>query len=222
MTITSQHNAKLKEIRKLRQRRRWRDRRRASSPRARICSRRPTRPAGSRSSGIARPAAACQGWRSSPSCWPCLGPRVGHPRARGLRRAVGAGARGTAVRVPARRPRPGQRGNSPARSPGLRRLLGRARPRHRGPVRPQGGARQHGRRVRRPARARRQRRRAPRHHGRARGRSRRPADGTVAFWGHPSAPERDAPDRLPSARACPRWRSPPPTTSPTSRSRPNR
>ena len=110
MTITSPHNQKLKEIRKLRSAGAGASEPGGSWPRARICWPPPTPPAGSRSSATARPAAACPGSRSSPSCSrrpPGLGSGT---RALAVYEERWAPAPlGPAVRVPARRPRPRQR-----------------------------------------------------------------------------------------------------------------
>ena len=105
MTITSPHNAKLKEIRKLGQRRRGASARASSSPRARTCSRPPTPPAGPRSSATAPPAAGLPGTEVEPALLASaseLG--IGDAGAGGLRGALGSRADRAAVRLPARGP----------------------------------------------------------------------------------------------------------------------
>ncbi len=129
MTITSPHNQKLKEIRKLRGRRRWRERSGrfvaegedllAAADAAgweaveRYCA------AGSGLPGVeVEPELLAAG----------LGTGVGHAGAGGLRGALGAVAARAAVRLPARRPRPRQRRRGAALRARVRRLVGRARP----------------------------------------------------------------------------------------------
>ena len=115
MTITSPHNEKLKEIRKLTQRRRERERAgrfvaegedllaaadaAGWEPLERYCA------AGSGLAGHrGRAGAAGVGLRA----------RLGHPDAGRLRGALGAGAARAAVRLPARGPRSRQRRRGPA------------------------------------------------------------------------------------------------------------
>ena len=151
MTITSPHNQKLKEIRKLRHAPPLARARRAVRRRGRGSAR------GCRRGRVGAGRAVLRG-RQRPA------------RGRGRARAAGVSASGlgsgtralavyeerwapaparAAVRVPARRPRSGQRRRGAALAPqAFGASSRRARPRHRRPVRPQGGARQHGRGVR--------------------------------------------------------------------------
>ena len=78
---------------------------------------------------------------------------LGHARDRRLRAALGAGARGTAVRVPARRRRPWERRRGAALGAGVRRERRGARPGLRRSVWAEGRAGEHGRDLRGGARA---------------------------------------------------------------------
>ena len=191
MTITSQHNAKLKEIRKLSQRRRSRDRA------ARFVAEGEDLLAAADAAGWEPVERYCAAGSGLP------GVEV-EPELLANASGLGSGTRALAVyeeRWAAAPVGPLCVYLHGVRDPGNVGAVLRAAqafgaasvafgPGHRGPVRPQGGARQHGRRVRRPARARLHRRGPSRDHCCARSRSRPSADGSVAFWRHPSAPER--------------------------------
>ena len=136
--ITSPHNDKLKEIRRLQRR----PPRRASSPRARTSSRPPSRPGWPAvyrlEAGVdVEPALLDDGLRA----------RLGDPRRRRLRAPLRR-ARRPAVRRALGRPRPGQRRHRAALGARVRRGERRARPRLRRPVRPEGGPRVDGRDLR--------------------------------------------------------------------------
>ena len=178
MTITSHHNSKLKEIRKLNQRRRWRERS------GRFVAEGEDLLAAADAAGwtaVERYCAAGSGLPGTEVEQSVLASASG----------LGSGTRTLAVYEERWAPaavgplcvylhglsRPRQRRRRAAQRAGVRRRVGGARPGHRGPVQPEGGASQHGRGVRRPARARKRGRRSPRPHGRA---GRRPAAGHCA------------------------------------------
>ena len=153
MTITSTHNQKLKEIRKLQRRRRERDRSGGSSPRARICWPPPTRPAGRRWSASARRQRPARRRGRGGAARRRVRTGLGDADAGGLRGALGGRPDRSALRVPARR-----RTTRATSARCCARLRPSARPasrsgRKRRSVRPQGGARKHGGDLRRAARA---------------------------------------------------------------------
>ena len=119
--ITSPHNQKLKEIRKLRQRRRWRERSGQFVAEGEDLLQ--SADAGGWDA-VERYAAAGSGLAGrrgrAGAAGQRLGPELGDARARGLRGAVGAGAGRAAVRLPARRPRSGQRRRGAALGAGVR------------------------------------------------------------------------------------------------------
>ena len=128
--ITSPHNDKLKEIRKL-ARPQWRDKLRASSPRARTCSPPPRPPAGAARRGSSPRAPGSTARRSSRTLLAAgLRARLGHARARRLRAALVAAPAGPLCVALWGVGDPGNVGTILRSRAGLRRGERRARPRH--------------------------------------------------------------------------------------------
>ena len=155
MTITSPHNQKLKEIRKLSQRRRG-----ASAP-GQFVAEGEDLLAAADAAGWAAVERYCAAGSGLPGhrgragrCWRPLRARLGYPDAGGLRGALGAGSGGPLCVYLHGVRDPGNVGTVLRSAAGVRRLVRRLRPRHRRPVRAQGGAGEHGRGVRRAARPR--------------------------------------------------------------------
>ena len=195
MIITSTHNEKLKEIRKL-------SRRRERDERGRFVAEGEDLIAAARRAGwepVVLLAAADSGLEGEEVEQGLLdnvsGARLRVADDRDLRVAL-VRADGAAVRLPARRLGSRQRRHDPALGAGVRRRVGRARARLRGSVRPEGRARLDGRDLRRARRAGAGRRRPARRACRAR----RPAPASRCA-GLPRARRRSS--SVPSARACP-------------------